>query len=233
MDLSNFIYLEAQKFIFAYVPKVACTNWKCIFRYMNGAEDYLDSGLAHDREKSGLTYLSNEENAHVILNDPNIKKFTFVRDPYSRILSAYRNKVEPFNASKGSMYAHDFWFKVYSQIKNEAASGDKVTFTNFLDWLLSSEHWFAKNEHWCPQSDIVHPKAVSFDFVGKFENIQNDAAHILSEIGCDLEFPTQQQVKFPGTNATSLVEKYYKTEDYAKANELFAEDFVNFNYEQV
>lgn len=230
MDLSNFIYLRSKNFTFAYVPKVACTNWKCIFRYLNGAENYLDSGLAHDRQNSGLTYLNNVENAQAILEDENVKKFTFVRDPYSRVLSAYRNKVEPFNNVENSMHAQDFWNSVYLKIQEETDSKAEVTFSTFLGWLLHSEHHFAKNEHWCPQSHIVHPERVKFDYIGKFENIEKDAAFILDEIGCDLKFPTQKQVKFPGTNATSLVDQYYKADDINKVNALFADDFKNFNY---
>ncbi|MFT4851511.1 MAG: hypothetical protein ACI83B_004077 [Sediminicola sp.] len=47
--------MEKQSFIFVYNPKVACTNWKCILRYINGhKEDYLSARIAHNKELSGL-----------------------------------------------------------------------------------------------------------------------------------------------------------------------------------
>jgi hypothetical protein len=54
-EFFNFIYMEKQSFIFVYNPKVACTNWKCILRYINGhKEDYLSARIAHNKELSGL-----------------------------------------------------------------------------------------------------------------------------------------------------------------------------------
>ena len=39
MQLKNFIHVRSRGFVFGYVPKVACTNWKSIFRLL---EDGLD-----------------------------------------------------------------------------------------------------------------------------------------------------------------------------------------------
>jgi hypothetical protein len=85
----NFIWQERFAYIFAYVPKVACTNWKCVLRHQIGASDYLNPRLAHDREQSGLTFLSEEPRAHELLADPLLAKYAIVREPFSRALSAY------------------------------------------------------------------------------------------------------------------------------------------------
>ena len=42
----NFIYNAERGFVFAYVPKVACTNWKSLLRYMAGHDDWLDNKLS-------------------------------------------------------------------------------------------------------------------------------------------------------------------------------------------
>ncbi len=93
-DYSNFIYDKTGGFIFAYVPKVACTNWKSLLRYMAGQADWLDSKLVHDKAGGGLHYLDLNGGDVDLLSDPGIPKYTMVRDPYSRVLSAYLNKVE-------------------------------------------------------------------------------------------------------------------------------------------
>jgi hypothetical protein len=235
MDLSNFIYLKKKKFLFAYVPKVACTNWKCIFRYIEGYNDYLDSSLAHDRKNSGLTYLSNVSQATSILGYSEVSKYTFVRNPYSRVLSAYRNKVESFNDKNSGMHSQDFWLKVYNMIKSETAPVRKdtsVSFSDFLWWLENSKHPFAANEHWCSQSSILHPNEVEYDFIGKFETIDQDAKWLLNKIECDLDFPTQKQVNFPGTNSSVLIDKYYDKNLYSAVNKIYTDDFENFNYER-
>jgi hypothetical protein len=45
------IYLQERRLIFVYVPKVACTNWKSIMRYMQGSDDYVGrENLADDTQ---------------------------------------------------------------------------------------------------------------------------------------------------------------------------------------
>src|SRR5438105_12842917 len=72
----HFIYLEKQRFVFVHVPKVACTNWKALLRYISGFPDYLDTKLAHNKQKSGLVYLSNVVEWREILADPTIAKYS-------------------------------------------------------------------------------------------------------------------------------------------------------------
>ena len=73
----NFIVNNDKKIVFAYVPKVACSNWKSIMRYLAGFSDYLDLTLAHDRSKSGLKYLSDIEDPIGVIKNKEIKKRTY------------------------------------------------------------------------------------------------------------------------------------------------------------
>src|SRR5918911_536886 len=88
MLLENFIVLKDRAFVFAYVPKVACTNWKSIMRYVNGAQDYLDAQKAHDRKAAGLVYLNTlpPHESESLLRSPDVARYTFIRNPYTRTL---------------------------------------------------------------------------------------------------------------------------------------------------
>lgn len=231
--LENFIYIKKLNVVFVYVPKVACTNWKCILRYLSEQNDYLNPALAHDRKRSGLTYVSDLPEKEDILNSSNAKKYSFVRNPYSRALSAYRNKIEPFDIGSRSMIDQDFWSKTYQEIRAEVKEmfdSDYVDFLHFLKWLKCSDHFMVNNEHWLPQSDILGEDRVKYDFIGRMENMPMDSDYLLNLLACDLKFPSQADVSFPGTNSSNQLDEYYSYEAKQLVNELYERDFINFNY---
>lgn len=232
----NFIYMEDRGFIFAYVPKVACTNWKSLLRYMSGKEDWLDNKLAHDKALGGLRYLDlNGEDAEILL-DPSIRKYAMVRDPFSRILSAYLNKVEFLLPPKPATEGEDHFCKVVREIdifRRDVlgqAHSPEITFEVFLLWLRDSGSWFTKDEHWAPQVTLLRQPDVAFDIVGRFENLSEDATRILAAMGCDQAFPTPKDVKFAPTQATEKMKNYYSDAERSLVEDLFAEDLDVFGY---
>ena len=230
---NHFIYLEEKSFVFAYVPKVACTNWKALLRYLSGFPDYLDSALAHDKRVNGLVYLSDVEKWREILDDPAIPKYSFVRNPFTRVLSAYLNKFEPLAQGEGE-WLGPYFKAVYQAIlayRQQAGHAETtVTFGAFLDWLAHSGQPQIDNEHWTPQARILSPESVRYDFVGRFENLKADAALLMDRMGCDAPFPTQESLDFPGTNSTRRLAAYYSDNEVALARKVYAADFASFGY---
>jgi FkbM family methyltransferase len=232
--LTHFIYNSERNFIFAYVPKVACTNWKCILRYLDGHENYLDTKIAHDREKSGLLYLSDMPNRDELLSDPSIRKFTFVRDPYTRILSAYANKIEPITQKSYSFENDAYFTRIWHRIEqfriDRFPDKARIDFECFLAWLEMSGDPLTKDEHWVPQEEILGFEENKYDFIGRFENIERDAKALLHLMGCDIPFPSREAVGFPGTNAATRSAKYYSDEAISAVQRIFKRDFQYLGY---
>lgn len=227
--------MEKQNFIFAYNPKVACTNWKCILRYLNGSKDYLDPAKAHDKEGSGLTFLCDIASAEYLIKDTSIPKYAFVRNPYDRVLSAYLNKIEPYtNGQRTSDQDNTYFYKVFVEIdayrSEHLPSKSCVDFYCFLHWLDNVDDFHTNNEHWKPQSELLNIDKVNFDFIGKLENITHDAPTLLEKINCGIEFPSQKDVKFAPTKASEKKAKYYSNEEKKLANKIFSKDFKAFSY---
>jgi hypothetical protein len=230
---SHFIYMEKQAFVFAYIPKVACTNWKALLRHLSGFPDYLDSGLAHDKIRSGLVYLSDVPQWEAILADPRIAKYSFVRNPYTRVLSAYLNKFEPLTRGDGE-WLGPYFSAVYQAIgayrKSAGHADTRVSFEAFLDWLAHSGDPNVDNEHWVPQSRILSRHAVRYDFIGRFENLKADAAFLMDRMGTGVPFPTQESLDFPGTNSALQLATYYTSTEAALVQGIYASDFESFAY---
>lgn len=203
---------------------------------MEGYENYLDNKLAHDREKSGLTYLSNLDNAEEILKDPNIKKFACVRNPYSRILSAYLNKInERITKLHDSDGEDDHFLKIARDIDKYRKEylndiSNEINFYVFLKWLKDSNSWFTKNEHWNTEIDLLHIDKVTYNIIGRFENLATDSEEILYAMGCDITFPTQKDVNFAPTGASNKLQNFYDDSCYELVNSVYKKDFEYFAY---
>lgn len=229
----HFTYNAPHHFVFAFVPKVACTNWKTILRRLNGAEDWLDPVKAHDRKTSGLTYLAPQPDLPDAGLPAGAPRYTMVRDPYARALSAYLNKVE---RRLGAPARGDYWDKVVGQINTfrtevlGAGRFETIDFEVFLRWLRDSGAWSARDAHWAPQSVLLGQPYVQFDYVGRFERIEADSAEILEKIGVDIPFPTQKQVQFKPTNAEERLQHYLTPACQALVEDIYADDFANFGY---
>ena len=105
-----------------------------------------------------------------------------------------------------------------------------VSFEAFLDWLAHSGHPQVANEHWVPQVRILSPESVSYDFIGRFENLKADASVLMERMGCKVPFPTQESLDFPGTHSTQRVAAYYGERETALARQVYAADFDALGY---
>lgn len=229
---SNFILLEQRKFAFGYVPKVACTNWKCLFRLMNGADDWLNPRLAHDRQLSGLTLLNPDlPGDHKTLLSGSEALYAMVRNPYSRILSAYLNKVMP-RIGPGSLATVDSFQAPVSRMgKWSRRQGfESLDFRTFLLWLKNSGDDFTVNEHFTMQARLLRVSDLRYDYIGKLESIASDSTVLLEKMGCREPFPSQRAVSFPPTNAGEKLGHFYGRVEASLVREIYGEDFDRFRY---
>lgn len=135
--------------------------------------------------------------------------FTFVRNPYTRILSAYLDRI-------GRKLDNNFDY-----------NGDDITFEAFLQ-SLSKNNPFELDRHYRPLSLLSFLGMLNYNYIGKVENLANGLDKVLSRISSyngsvlnRLEHATQ---------AKNMVKKYYSKKALDIVNSIFHNDFVNFNY---
>ncbi|XP_010784174.1 carbohydrate sulfotransferase 12-like isoform X1 [Notothenia coriiceps] len=128
-------------------------------------------------------------------------KFLFVRDPFVRLISAFRNKFgkpnEDFYKQFGSVMLRRYANLSGSLPETAAeafAAGIKPTFQQFITYLLDpeTERESIFNEHWRQVYRLCHPCQVKYDFIGRLESLETDAEHLLKLLEVDhlLHFPS-------------------------------------------
>ncbi len=143
-------------------------------------------------------------------------KFTIVRNPYSRILSAYLDKIENRDRPKR---------KIVTKFLNKQQH-DEITLSEFLDFLENGG--LRKNAHWAPQADFLVFPVDQYDYIGKLENLQQDLTKILAIIykkNCPIISVNEH--KTDSNNQT----KKLSLSDKRRIYNLYMGDFKNFNYD--
>lgn len=148
--------------------------------------------------------------------EQNTFKFTFVRNPYTRTLSAFLDKV-------GRKRHQGRRFLAWAETNNQPQSF--LGFCRYLD-----TRGLFDDMHWAPQTKILFLAPNQFNFIGKVENIQIDLPHVLNTIFGASELKDVPQLGTT-TAASSHVLDAYGPEEAAIIQRLYADDFEQLGYD--
>ncbi len=137
-------------------------------------------------------------------------RFTFVRNPLTRALSAYLDKI----AGSDPKFLADL-----------DSRGRSMAFIDFLK-RLEDGHLFS-NIHWAPQADIIPAPVPMLDFVGRVENLGPDLAEVLQRIFGSRDHEMVQRT-VGVTSASSRLSEFYGPEERRIVRTLYARDFELF-----
>jgi len=144
------------------------------------------------------------------LKNKNKFKFTFVRNPYARLLSCWNGKIKN---------------RLGSQITKMEGFNYDMSFNEFVRKVYLTPDYLC-DQHFAPITTIVED--LSFDFIGKLENFEEDYVKLQKKIN----LPNATQ-KLAMTNVGKKYESYFTTELYELVNEKYDKDFKKFNYKKI
>lgn len=139
--------------------------------------------------------------------------FTFVRNPYVRVLSAYIDLVTRKAHGSG----------VYLQTIETQRDPSFEQFARRLATLSTR----AMNPHLRPQSDIVDPENISYDFIGCLESFNEDLSTISARLGSR---SYHSQGREHRTDASRVIGDYYTEDIRSLVYARYSADFDLFGY---
>ncbi|XP_025092475.1 uncharacterized protein LOC112563012 [Pomacea canaliculata] len=169
---------------YCFVPKAGCTFWIRVFSFLNNFTG--DAGRVQSPWELKRYPVHNNPHSHgqkweaVVQEVQDYMRFLFVRHPFSRLWSAYLDK----------LYLPDFWLEVgvpaVAQLRNSSATakakrcGSDVTFREFLEYSLEE-----KEPHWDPIFKRCDPCIYRPTVIGNIETFERDSLFLLRRMGLE------------------------------------------------
>ena len=152
--------------------------------------------------------------------------FTVVRNPYSRLLSAYLHKQG--EAKKGNL--------AYQKVPGMLLGGVKG-FWEFVSFVESGGLY--KDSHWWPQKDLLFVPVERFDKIVELESLADDREALTQTQGLRnipkkiFEKPHYTEASLSGkvTRSSERLPKYYDAVLMKKVYEIYKGDFDAFQYD--
>jgi hypothetical protein len=200
------IYVPKYKFIYFFIPKAACTSLK---RWIQVMMDWpTDNDPHYDENVSGLLlYKIDDESINQLLKDPSIFKFAISRNPWSRLISSYSNKIIYFQRSlqehlkessgpreKSINEFMDTFYETFTTdimrelCPDEEALLEGISFRQFVEYIVA-QNPPEQNPHWMPQ--WIFLEGIKLDFLGTVENLKEDFREIQNRIGYHEPLPKE------------------------------------------
>ncbi|OGF24911.1 hypothetical protein A2331_06105 [Candidatus Falkowbacteria bacterium RIFOXYB2_FULL_34_18] len=194
---------HSHKFIFIHVYKVAGSSMESV---LNKYEPRYVYFIKKIYRKLGWN-ISDHITAMELRNKINVNifnnyfKFAFVRNPFDWQVSL-------------------FCFARKNKKHHQHEMINKMTFDEYIDWRVNNEIHLQKNFVCSENGEVL------VDFIGRYENIQNDFEKICKTIGIE-------KIKLPHTNISNHKPfmDYYNEKTKKMVYDAFGEDFKMFNYE--
>jgi hypothetical protein len=222
---------------------VASTNLKRLMMILSGKveADDLSSisqsaihARVHEKKEIRELYAKNS-NDTVKKGLGDYTKFIFVRHPFERLVSAYRDRLVN-NEIYQKTIGREIVLK-YRQNPNQLSleTGHDVTFPEFVrfvvdEWRDAKRHL---DVHWRPVVDLCHPCDMQFHFIGKFETLNQDVDLLLGKLNeTNLSRLFAGQPTKPKTTSSLWKEsmKQISFQQLTDLNRMFADDFRLFGY---
>jgi len=211
--------------VYIHVPKTAGTTME--------RHDFI-RGAGH----ASLQELSTDDNF-----DTSYIKWAFIRHPHERLISAFfyvsYPVLEQYYAAFGKDIKSEWVVKETRNLGLPWYKKEKDEFYNFVENLYEHRVFAQEYIHFMPMNYFLHHDEIELDFIGRFENLQEDWIKVKDLIRDNLESPMMKDkinhhgLAGKGTSpsgAKSNMKEYNDPGIVKMIEEIYKEDYEKFNY---
>ncbi|KAL2762534.1 carbohydrate sulfotransferase 8 [Daubentonia madagascariensis] len=236
--VSRIFVEDRHRVLYCEVPKAGCSNWKRVLMVLAGlASSTADIQHNTVHYGSALRRLDTFDRQGILHRLSTYTKMLFVREPFERLVSAFRDKFEHPNSYYHPVFGKAILARYRANASREALrTGAGVRFPEFVQYLLDVHRPVGMDIHWDHVSRLCSPCLIDYDFVGKFESMEDDANFFLSLIHAprNLTFPRFKDRHSQEARTTARITHQYFAQLSAlqrqRTYDFYYMDYLMFNY---
>ena len=220
--------LPEQRIVYVCVPKCASARIKKTLSVLQGRQ-IRSSEEAYERSCSGLRKRVGLSTLWRVATDPQALRFSFVRNPYARLVSlwAHQFRGKPLVAGSSSINSYLAWRgRVDPSLPNGAEN--QISFRQFVHFVTATAN-DRIDAHWTRQVAIVDMPGIILDLVGKVETFAQDFSRVLDHVHASPELRLQSVLPFNASTHDAWP-SYYTAELANAVYRAYEPDFDRFQY---
>lgn len=209
-DITVYTYYKELDVIFISLAKNANTTINRMFFDKLGLP--YDPNDYHSIHRYKSKHLNITQKEFLSMNTENLFVFAFTRNPFSRLISSYENKI----------VNEKYWNMNYNYF---GMFYHEMPFREFAEKVCRIPDWWA-DIHFRSQTKDIYPKDINnIDYIGKVENFSQDIKPIINMF--NLPTPTiTNRTKGEQRDST----KYYTERLIQKVEKRYKDDFTKLDY---
>ena len=195
----TFFCAVSKKIAYLEIKKSGCTTFKNFILQLEGRQDIIESNPLGVHTEEVLKEMTRVPKA---LCTEGFFKFTFVRHPFGRVFSFWKNKIISWDRGiEAALRQHGFY--------------PSMQWESFIDKLYEIPA-FDLEAHIAPVTKFLLDGRgnICVDFIGKLETIERDSERLAAETGLNVVFPhynkgvVTKDVMWTDDIRSKLAEKY-------------------------
>jgi hypothetical protein len=210
-------------------PKTGCSSLKSALMELEARETVTDLDFyhwknLHDRSVSPLRQLGDLKDSAPLtyLVKDGFRFVTFARNPYTRLLSCYRDKILRNRRQKLKILA----IMGYDESHMEMP----VSFGQFVKAVVSQTD-YAMDPHWRVQTTQVFHDILPYSFIGRFERYEADYRSLFEHLGIPAEdIPALRHLNPTKEERREDLSSFYTGELQDLVHQRYRRDFEAFGY---
>ncbi len=229
--------------------QVGCTNTRRFFHVFQGAIPLDTIKVLHIDEDFQLKYLESAIMKTSFLNGKltdnerremarTYYKYTIIRHPLERMVSAYKDKIEPPLVPNKKTWLDEIKLRIVQRFQAEEHKKWRdssysfpltISFHVFARWVVESRDEVL-NEHFVPITKSIYPCRIKYDFYGNFKQLVTDMRLIIDKFQAPHEYFQEQGYHSPGQGTQELLKSYFSRLDQDMKLKVFHEFYQDLDF---